>query len=123
MLMLKDELCVSKSMHVLVVDDDEAIREILNEAIESFNYRCSVAENAKDAIRMMEENDDITIAICDILMPSINGIELCNIIKKKGNIDVILMTGNLEAYSYTEAIKEGATDFITKPFSIKELQK
>lgn len=116
-----DEGAPRKKIQLLVVDDDEIIREMLKEAIESFNYQCLVARDAEEAVNILEKNQNIAIAICDIRMPHTNGIELCKSIKEKYNIDIILMTGDLENFSYAKAIEEGATDFVNKPLSIKEL--
>ena len=70
-----------------IVDDDNITREALKLTIESLNFICSAAENAKEAIRILENNNDIAIAICDIMIPDTDGIELCKKIKEKYNLD------------------------------------
>jgi len=110
------------SNHILVVDDDETTRMILNEAIQTFNYHCSAVKNSDEALKVLEDNNDIEIVISDIMMPGINGIELSKIIKKKCDADIILITGNIDSFSFKNAIEEGATDFLKKPISVKELQ-
>jgi len=110
------------SCYVLVVDDDELMREILERTIRSLNLHCLVAKNSAEALKLLENNNDIEIVLTDIQMPGMNGIELSKIAKEKYNADIILITGNIEDFSYENAIEEGATDFIKKPISIKELQ-
>ena len=110
------------SCHVLVVDDDELMREILEKAVRSCNSHCSIAKDSAEALKLLEDNNDIEIVLTDIQMPGMNGIELSKIVKEKYNADIIIITGNIEDFSYVKAIEQGATDFIKKPISIKELQ-
>ena len=110
-----------KSVHILVVDDDETIREILQDAITYFKYHCTVAENATAALKYLEGDRDIDVILIDIKMAGMNGIELCEKVKEKYDADVIIMTGGANDFSYTDAIGKGASDFINKPIDLKEL--
>lgn len=111
----------NKYSRIMVIDDEEIVRAFLETAIRKIGFVCTTAESAAEALKILEEYNDIEIALCDIGLPDITGTKLCKIIKNKFNVDIILMTGNLGNYSYVNAIEEGASDFITKPVSLKEL--
>ena len=110
----------SETTHILVVDDDESIRNLLKILIVSKGYICSVAENVTGAIRILEKSS-VDLLITDIKMPGHSGIELTKIAKEEYGADVIVMTGYVADYNYEKIIEEGATDFFKKPFSNKEL--
>jgi len=106
--------------HILVVDDEESIRKILDNFIRRFGYTSYTASNANEALEILKENE-ITIVITDIMMPGISGLDLTGIIKEKYSSDVIIMTGFGGDFSYEEAISKGASDFVIKPVHFEEL--
>jgi diguanylate cyclase (GGDEF)-like protein len=106
--------------HILIVDDDAAIRDSLNEFIEMSGYRSYMAASAEQALEMLDDNV-IDVVITDIMLSGMNGLELTDSIKKKHDIDVIVMTGYSGDYSYEEAISKGASDFVFKPVRFEEL--
>jgi len=109
-----------KRTHVLVVDDDEYIRITLERAIKNFQCDCSVAKSANDALKVLEEKN-VDVVITDIVMQGLDGIELTEIVKEKYDTDVIVMTGFAEDIKYEDIIRKGASDFIIKPVSPKEI--
>lgn len=111
----------AKSVHILVVDDEETVREILQGAITYFKYHCAAVENSTAALTYLEGNSDVDIILIDINMAGMNGIELCEKVKENYDADVIIMTGGADDFSYTDAIGKGASDFINKPIDLKEL--
>ncbi len=110
----------SETTHILVVDDDQHIRSLLKILIVSEGYICSVAENATEALSILKKRS-VSLLLTDIKMPGVSGIELTKIVKEKYGTDIIVMTGYVEDYNYAKIIEEGATDFLKKPFSNKEL--
>ena len=106
--------------HILVVDDDESIREILKRTIKIAGYECTTAQNVKEALNILE-NNQVDVVITDIVMEGQNGIELTSIVKEKFDADVIMITGFSEDLKYEDAIKLGARDFIQKPVSSNEV--
>ncbi|GAG35812.1 unnamed protein product, partial [marine sediment metagenome] len=110
----------SKHIHILVVDDEEIIRNMLQQAIKNAGYDCSNAGNARDALKVLEEKN-VDVVINDIEMPGLNGIELTKIVKEKYDSDVIVMTGFAKDLKHEEVIERGARDFMRKPFSVKEM--
>lgn len=107
---------------ILVTDDDQSIREMLFDMIQLFGYECKVASNANEALNILKA-DDFSIIISDIKIPEIDGISLTKLIKKSfPSIDVMIITGYDTDYSFKDVIKAGASDFVTKPFSIDEIE-
>ncbi len=106
--------------HVLIVDDDTAIRESIQEYLSIANFNANSAASAEDAIDYLEKNQ-VDIVITDILMTGMDGFELTDLIKKKYDSEVIVITGYSAEYSYEEAISKGASDFIFKPVRFEEL--
>lgn len=109
-----------KPVHILIVDDEEPIRSMLQQGLEHAGYECSTAEDGKDALEILEERD-VTVVITDVLMPRLDGIELTKIVKEKYDSNVIVMTGFGEGLRYEKVIKDGASDFIQKPLGLQEL--
>ncbi len=106
--------------HVLIVDDDVAIRESMNEFVDMSGYVASTAMSAEEALEKLDEGN-IDVVITDIMLPGMDGLELTDRIKKNFDIDVIVMTGYSGDYSYEEAISKGASDFVFKPVRFEEL--
>ena len=106
--------------HILIVDDDSAIRDSMHEFVEISGYQSSTAESAEDALEALEKRS-VDVVITDIMLPGMDGLELTDRIKKKFDIDVIVMTGYSGDYSYEEAISKGASDFVFKPVRFEEL--
>jgi two-component system, cell cycle response regulator len=106
--------------HILIVDDDNAIRESMQEFVEVAGYTAYTATSAENAFEKLKINS-IDVVITDIMLPGMDGLELTDRIKKDYDIDVIVMTGYSGDYSYEEAISKGASDFVFKPVRFEEL--
>ncbi|MBL0699997.1 MAG: diguanylate cyclase [Desulfosarcina sp.] len=106
--------------YILIVDDDADIRQQLNEYIDLSGYISSTAADAEEAINLLK-NKKYDVVITDIKMPGMDGLALTDIIKKRYASDVIVITGYSENYSYEEAVKKGASDFVFKPVRLEEL--
>jgi len=112
----------TKSEHILIVDDDETIRETLKDFLEATGDFCYVASNAYEALNVLPENS-ITLVISDIKMPGMDGIEFMKEAKQSfPDLDFIIITGYASDYTYTDIINAGATDYMTKPFKPEELK-
>ena len=106
--------------HILIVDDDDRIRNLLKDYLTENNYIVSTAENANQAKEKMEYLK-FDIIILDVMMPGQNGYELTGEIKKKIKIPVILLTAKGEVENRIKGLELGADDYIGKPFEPKEL--
>jgi len=105
---------------ILVVDDQEAIRNLLEKSLTREGYVCHLAENAEQALEILETRP-VDIMLTDIHMPGMTGIELIKKAMAEHDIDTMVMTGFTEDYNYETVIKAGASDFIPKPISLKEI--
>jgi len=107
---------------ILVVDDDTATVDILEEALGSFGYNCRTANNGFKALELMR-TETFAAAICDIRMPGMDGLEVMTEARKiSPDVPFIVITGFAEEYVYDQVIEAGATDFIRKPVRLGELK-
>jgi len=110
-----------KQERILVVDDDEALLEILQKGLSLHGYSCEATKRAASALELIEK-DSFDIMIADIIMPDMNGLELTERVKRiRPEMIIVVITGHIEDFPYDRAIEAGASDFIKKPFTIKEL--
>ena len=107
-------------IHILVVDDDDRIRDLIKQYLEDNNYMVSTAIDSPSAkIKLFQFNFDIIIL--DVMMPGQNGFDLTREVKKKKNIPIILLTAKGEVENRIKGLELGADDYLSKPFEPKEL--
>jgi len=107
---------------VLIVDDDEGIREVLTDIIQLFGFTCKTAEDANEALRLLRE-ESFELMITDIKMPGIDGMELLREAKRDyPDLDIIMITGFSADYSFSDVVIAGASDIITKPINLEEIE-
>jgi two-component system, OmpR family, response regulator len=107
-------------MHVLVVDDDPSIRELLRFVLRKDGYVVLEAENGQAASGLLE-NEQVHLAVVDIMMPGKDGFELCQEIRLHYDIPVIMLTARAEMEDKEKGFDAGTDDYIVKPFEPKEL--
>jgi len=107
-------------LHILVVDDDDGIRNLLKDYLTENNYIVSTSENAEVAKKKLEYLK-FDMIILDVMMPGQNGYELTHEIKKKIKVPIILLTAKGEVENRIKGLELGADDYIGKPFEPKEL--
>jgi len=106
--------------HILIVDDDDRIRELVKQYLNENDYLVTTAnsaENAKEKVNIIK----FDIIILDIMMPGQSGLDFTNENKKKINTPIILLTAKGEASDRIEGLEIGADDYLAKPFEPKEL--
>jgi two-component system response regulator HydG len=109
-------------LNVLIVDDERPIREGCREIAESLGFTTITAENAAAAYRQMESRS-IDIVLLDLKLPGANGLEVLKEIKRRREeAAVIIMTAYASVHSAVHAMKQGAYDYVTKPFNLEELR-
>ena len=107
---------------VLVVDDEENIRQILKEYLDEFGYEVACAVNGQEALQMYK-NGRFDVILSDLVMRPVDGLELLGEVKKVDPDAIFIMiTGYPSIESALEAVKKGAKDYITKPFKIDEIR-
>ena len=109
-------------MSILLVDDDPSILEILTDLMAIFGHDYVTARDGVEAIEKLKHNS-FHIVITDMMMPNMDGMELLKHINANyPNIKVIVITGYDRTFTYTEVIRAGASDFVSKPFNTDELE-
>ncbi len=106
--------------HILIVDDDDRIRNLLKDYLSENNYIVSTAENAAQAKEKLEYLK-FDIIILDVMMPGQNGYEFTKDVKKQIKVPIILLTAKGEVENRIKGLELGADDYIGKPFEPKEL--
>lgn len=107
---------------ILVAEDEAAIRDFIVINLQRSGYKTVEAENGEEALRIYNEEKDISIAVLDIMMPVIDGLAVCREIRKKSSTTgIIMLTARTQEKDKVNGLMLGADDYITKPFSPSEL--
>ena len=106
--------------HILVVDDDDRIRELVTEYLKENNFIISTANSAEEA-KIKLEYFKFDLIVLDVMMPGQNGFELTKEIKINSKMPIILLTAKGEVENRIEGLELGANDYLSKPFEPKEL--
>ncbi len=114
---------VREKERILIVDDDEGIRDLFNETLDELGYKCETAENGLECLQMIYGGNNYDIVLLDVQMPMLNGIETLKKLKLHSpDISIIIVSASREIDHVRAALKEGAYDYIFKPFDIGEVE-
>jgi diguanylate cyclase (GGDEF)-like protein len=117
-----EQQAVIDSQRILVVDDEPQVCEIISDAMIGLGHKVDRAADGVEAVEKIK-SDDFSIVVTDMDMPRMDGMQLIEyIVQNHAGIDIIAITGHLMKYRYTEVVEAGAADFITKPFTLNELE-
>jgi two-component system response regulator MprA len=109
-------------VRVLVVDDEPAVRDSLRRALELEGYEVDLASDGEEALTHLEQSSHPDALILDILMPGIDGLELCRRLRARGDeVPVLMLTARAEVDSRVAGLDAGADDYLPKPFALAEL--
>jgi two-component system response regulator MprA len=111
-------------VRILVVDDERAVRESLRRALELEGYEIDLAADGREALSRLTENGDVQpdAVILDVLMPGVDGLEVCRRLRRGGNtVPVLMLTARDEIENRVAGLDAGADDYVTKPFALEEL--
>jgi two-component system response regulator HydG len=109
-------------LSLLIVDDERAVREAARDAALILGYRASACDSAEQAMRFLE-SQNIDVVLLDLKLPGSGGIETLRQIKaRRPDVEVIMVTGNGTVETAVQAMKAGAYDFVSKPFSLEEFR-
>jgi len=109
---------------ILVVDDERAVRESLRRALELEGYEIELAGDGQEALLRLAANGDSQpdAVILDVLMPGVDGLEVCRRIRRAGNgVPVLMLTARDAVENRVAGLDAGADDYVTKPFALEEL--
>ena len=107
-------------INILVVDDEKEIAELVEIHLVSDGYEVFKAENAEEGLKILEE-EEIHLALIDIMMPGISGLEMCKKIRETKNIPIIMLSAKSSDLDKILGLGTGADDYVTKPFNPLEL--
>ena len=104
-----------------MVDDESRMRKLVSDFLTHKNYEVYEAADGEEAIDMFYENKDISLIILDVMMPKMNGWEVCRQIRKDSKVPIIMLTAKGEEQDELQGFECGADEYIAKPFSPKIL--
>lgn len=111
---------MTKEKRILIVDDEQRIRELIRQYLEFEGYICIEAENGKQAVEL-HAADPVDFIIMDIMMPVMDGLEAMRCIRRDSDVPILLLTAKGEEYDRVMGFDFGADDYVVKPFSPREL--
>ncbi|MDX2272917.1 MAG: response regulator transcription factor [Cyanobacteriota bacterium] len=107
---------------VLIVDDEEVIRETVALALDEQGYRVLQAADGRQALEVVHNTDQIDLVILDLMLPSLNGLDLCRLLRREGNgIPILMLSAKSSETDRVVGLELGADDYLTKPFGMREL--
>ena len=110
-------------MSILVVDDEPAVREALRRALELEGYEVELATDGAEALERLENGaPEPEAVLLDVLMPNVDGIEVCRRLRAEGRrLPILMLTARTQVEDRVEGLDAGADDYLTKPFALEEL--
>jgi DNA-binding response OmpR family regulator len=105
---------------VLVVDDERKILEVVKSYLLREGYRVLTAENGKDAMALLQKNP-VSLLLLDLMLPDLSGEEICKKVRASSDMPIIMMTAKFEEEHIIHGLNIGADDYVTKPFSPRQL--
>jgi DNA-binding response OmpR family regulator len=106
---------------ILLVDDEDSIQTLLTYPLEREGYRVVQARDGEEALRRFGE-EDIGLVVLDVMLPKLDGLEVCKRLRSQSNVPIIMLTARGEELDKVLGLELGADDYITKPFSIREFR-
>ena len=111
---------MSETTNILVVDDEKEIAELVEIYLVSDGYKVFKANNAMDGLDILDKNE-IHLVLLDIMMPGMDGMEMCRKIRETNNIPIIMLSAKSTDLDKIMGLGTGADDYVTKPFNPLEL--
>ena len=111
---------VNSTKKILVVDDEVKIVEVVKSYLENSGYSVCDAYNGKEALDKFEKANP-SLVVLDLMLPDISGEEICKTIRKKSRVPIIMLTAKIEEEDVLKGLNIGADDYVTKPFSPRQL--
>jgi two-component system, OmpR family, response regulator MprA len=106
----------------MVVDDERAVRESLRRALELEGYEIDLAESGGDALQALEDGAEPDALVLDVLMPGVDGLQVCKRLRREGSqLPILMLTARAEVENRVAGLDAGADDYVTKPFALEEL--
>lgn len=107
---------------VLIVEDEDTIRETVVLALEEQGYEVLQAADGRQALEMVHQAERLDLVILDLMLPGLNGLDLCRLLRREGNsIPILMLTAKSSETDRVVGLELGADDYLTKPFGMREL--
>ena len=106
---------------ILLVDDEESIQKLLTFPLERDGYRVVQARDGEEALERFRE-EDVDLVLLDLALPKLDGIEVCRRLRAESTVPILMLTARDDEIDKVLGLEIGADDYITKPFSIRELR-
>ena len=107
---------------VLIADDEARITDLINDFLIANGYNTLIAHDGETAIELYSKHNEISLIILDIMMPEMDGWQVCREIRKTSNVPIMLLTARSEEFDQLMGFESGADDYVTKPFNILTLK-
>lgn len=107
-------------MNILLVDDEEKIVEVLEAYLNKERYKVFSCHNGKEALKIFHR-EKIDLILLDLMLPDLSGEEVCKVIREESCVPIIMLTAKTEEEDLLKGFNIGADDYVTKPFSVKQL--
>jgi DNA-binding response OmpR family regulator len=104
--------------HILIVDDEPTIREVVEQYLRREGYQTTIAANGEEAVA---RSNDADLIVLDLMLPKMDGLEVCRQIRSMRDVPIIMLTAKTEEIDKLVGLGIGADDYVTKPFSPREL--
>ena len=109
------------TLKILVVDDESRMRKLVKDFLTKKNFQVLEAGNGEEAMDIFYEEKDIALIILDVMMPKMDGWEVCREIRKNSKVPIIMLTAKGETFDKVLGLELGADDYVVKPFEAKEV--
>lgn len=114
-------VCILDKLRILIVDDESRMRKLVKDFLSKKNYDVLEAENGEQAIDIFFENKDIALLILDVMMPKVDGWQVCREIRQYSKVPIIMLTAKSDEKDELLGFELGVDEYISKPFSPKIL--
>ena len=107
--------------HILVVDDEPSVREVVKRYLERDGYVVSTASTGPEALTIIENERDIKLVVLDVMLPGVDGIEIVKRVRRESAVPIIMLSARSDELDRVIGLETGADDYVPKPFSPREL--
>ncbi len=104
-------------LKIIVADDEKRITSLISDFLRAAGYQPLVADDGEAALALFEANPDVALIVLDIMMPGMDGWQVCRTIRKKSSVPIVMLSARSEEFDQLTGFEAGADEYVTKPFS------
>lgn len=112
---------MEKTYHIAITDDDKEIRELLTDFLQQHGFTVSCAKDGASLFELLKQQPEIDLVILDVMMPGMDGIEICRRLRQQHQIAILMLTAVTSETDRILGLEFGADDYLSKPFNPREL--